>query len=520
LTRDSSRMRSTHLNLRPDSLVAAAIAGCFCVMLWSWPLVPAQDYPTWVFEGALLHDTLAGVLSGPCHLVSALPPNALAQLCIAALCSVVSPDAAGRLYLSACVLLLSAALVYLLRARDPSGQSPVAPFCLSLCLSYPLFHGFLNYLGALPALAWGIGYVLRNPRLTGVRANLVLIVLALVTYCCHGTALGVWGIVVACAVIIARDARMAGRVALCFVPALGLLGLYIAQRVEEGARLVWLKSGWLDTAAYRLRSPFRFLSIFQGLVPSFELSALRLAAPALALINTLFTLAALGLGLAWAFRRRRSEDAAERILSWSSLALLAIFLLLPHEVARLVNPAERLVLPLAFLLAAGLAGAGPCSSRRRWLRAGGWGLIALQLGYVAWTGSVTAAAMQRFEDAYRSQRQRGTVALVSDDEVPIPAARSGGGVELLTRHQPLVALLGERDQALQSVPFPTGFFRCPGRTLAGPFDLPSLRATAPSTALMLIGDPQRLGAIERALFPQFREVARGLGFRLLAQPQQ
>src|SRR6185312_1499269 len=113
-----------------------------------------------------------------------------------------SSEHAGRVYLASCVIGLIAAATYLLRsatreapAAEGGGSALLA--VLPLCAGYPLFHGFLNYLAALPILCFGLGALLRNPEARGGRGLALLLVLPVLLYACHGTALAVWGVLIA-----------------------------------------------------------------------------------------------------------------------------------------------------------------------------------------------------------------------------------------------------------------------------------------------------------------------------------
>src|SRR5260370_433026 len=79
---------------------------------------------------------------------------------------------------------------------------------------------------------------------------------------------------------------------------------------------------------------------------------------------------------------RPASGRGERWLSASLLVIAGLFVMLPHNVAKMLNPAERLLLPAACLAAAGLAGApaGALSRahRRNWMRYALYGLLGAQ----------------------------------------------------------------------------------------------------------------------------------------------
>jgi hypothetical protein len=500
--------------LPPDVVASSALVLAFLGLLWCWPVVPSQDYPAWVYEGAFLNAAWRGPVPNGCHFVDALPPNALVQIIVAVLSFVMSPDAAGRLYVSACVALLAAALVYLLRARDPSGRNLATLVCLPLFVSYPVFHGFLNYLAALPILCFGVGYLLRQPEAPGWRGSSMLVLVPLLAYCCHGTALGVWGVVLLVQLWVGRSARFARRAAIGCGPMLILVLLYTSQRLGEGAHITWLNGSFVGTLSYRLRSPFRFFGPFQGLLPTFDDPWLRRVAPLLVATDFLYVAAISFMGICWAWRARRSTEPSDRLLSGVVLVLLAVFLLLPHDVAKMLNPAERLCLPIAFFAAAGLA-APSGAPQRRWLRRLCSLLVLAQLGYLAIWGTQAALAGRDYLRAWDRFNDPAGITVVPTDAIAMPLTASTGAVWLLTRHQVLAqqGMLRDWPNGKLEAPFDTGLFRCPLLPLRS-HQVAALRAAdAPERTLMLIGgDTARANAIAEALAPIWKPIASGPGF--------
>jgi hypothetical protein len=500
--------------LKPDVRCALVFVAACELLLFAWPALPVQDAPLWIYEGALLRDVIAGQYGGPCHLVSALPPNAFAQPVIALLCTVLSPESAGRVYLGACVAAFAAGLLYLCRARDREGRSLALPLCLPLCAGYPLFHGFLNYMAALPVLCFGAGALLRNPEARGARGMLAMLVLPLLAYVCHGTAFGVWCVVLALQWWVTRSRAFALRAALGLAPVLVLIVLYAAQRSAEGASVRWLAGSVAATALYRARSPFRFFSLFQGLLPTFDDPLLRAVAPLCVALNLTYAAAISGYGLCWAWRARASADRAERLLALGVLALAALFVLMPHDVANMLNPAERLLLPAAAL---GAAGASRISARRRWPA---YALLAAQWLYLAVFGSEAARAAV----ALRAERARlgDDARVLRDDGLPLPPAAAADlslPLALLTRHQVLAmqGVLSEYAHGRGPRPFGTGLFRCPP-SAPQPADLASLRASR--SPLIVVGDSARAHALARELAPQLQLTRSGEGFWIFAPKRE
>ena len=491
-------------------------------LLLAWPVVLAQDAPLWISEAALLHAFFQTHLANGCQLAAALPPNAVSQGVISALCWIMPVELAGRLYLVACVGLFAASLVYLSRARAAASRQLALLGCLPLCVGYPLFHGFLNYMAALPALCWGTGYLLRNPQGRGLRGTCLLLVMPLLTYVCHGTAVGVWAVLVIMQLFIGRSSGFALRALPGFVPVLWLTGEYVGQRSAEGARVLWTAGGVFATILYRLRSPLRFLSVFPGFVPTFADPALRSLAPLLLVVNVGYAVGIIIYGFHWAWRSRRASDPGERWLSSSLLVLAGSFVVMPHDVANMLNPAERLVLPAACLAIVGASAAprtGQWSERRvAWVRYALCALLCVQWTYLAVWGTQAAALAQAFVDTRERYEVIAGVRVVEVDEMQLPVekidhteTRLPSTIELLTHHQVLLtqSTLDDWVHGRAIVPSQTGVFRCPAAP-ASPTDLAALRSE--KEILLLIGEPARAAAIAHALEADFQITRPGPGF--------
>jgi hypothetical protein len=502
-----------------DLLCAMLFVLAHGALLLAWPVMLAQDGPNWIAEAALLYTFVQTHAAGDCQLVTALPPNALSQGVIGLLCWVVAPELAGRFYIVLCVGLFAAALVYLCRARPGAHRQLVVVSCLPLCVGYPLFHGFLNYMAALPALCWGMGSLLRNPEGRGLRGTSQLLIMPLLTYLCHGTAVGIWAVLVFVQIAIRRSHGFTVRALLGFVPVVWLIEAYARQRSAEGAGVLWTAGGLLATVAYRLRSPLRFFSVFPGFVPTFADPALGWAAPVLTIVNVGYALAVVGCGLRWAWRARRASDLGERWLSCSLLVLTGLFVLMPHNVAKMLNPAERLLLPAACLAAAGLAGRPgghqSAARRRAWLRYAVYTLLFAQWAYLAAWGTQAASLADAFVQTRERYLNGPGVQVILADEIAVPAEYAGASpwsaVQLMPDHQVLIAQGRIEDWAhgRPIVTPDTGLFRCPPHP-AAPTDLAGLRSVR--QVLLLIGHPERAAALARALESHFRVTRPGPGF--------
>jgi hypothetical protein len=509
---------------QPDARCATLFVLAHATLLLAWPVVLAQDAPLWIAEAALLQALFQTHLAGGCRLVSALPPNAVSQGAIGLLCYIMPAELAGRLYIVACVGLFAAALVYVCRARGGPRRHIALLACLPLCVGYPLFHGFLNYLAALAALCWGVGFLLRNPEGRGAYGACVLLAMPLLTYLCHGTAVGIWAVLVIVHLWVMRSRGLALRALLGFLPVAWLIVAYIGQRHAEGASVLWTAGDALATSVYRLRAPLRFFTIFPGFDPMVDDPVLRRLAPLLMAVNVGYAVAISFYGVGWAWSARAGSDPGDRWLSSSLLVLAALFVIMPHSVAHMLNPAERLLLPAACLGAAGISGAPVgdqrCERPGARLRYALYALLGAQWMYLAIWGTQTA----RIADAFVHTRERYAVdpgvQVVQADDVQLPTARAAArlprAIELMTRHQVLLHqdVLEDWVHGRAIVPSDTGLFRCPGRPVASA-DLAALRSA--EQVLLLIGDPERASAVARALEPDFRVTRPGPGFWTLVR---
>jgi hypothetical protein len=431
----------------------------------------------------------------------------------------VPAELAGRLFIVACVGLSAAALIYLCRARGAPGGHVALLSCLPLCVGYPLFHGFLNSMAALPVLCWGIGFLLRNPEGRGPGGVCVLFTMPLLTYLCHGTAVGIWAVLLVMQVLVRRSRGLALRALLGFSPVLWLIGAYVRQRSGEGASVLWTAGDVLTTISYRLRSPLRFFSVFPGFVPTFGDPALGRLAPVLMIVNVGYAAAISFYGLRWAWRARRSPDMGERWLSASLLVLAGLFVVMPHDVAKMLNPAERLLLPAVCLGAAGLSGSsygdGSSERRRAWARVALYCLLGAQWAYLAVWGTQAATIAHAFVQTRASYVVVPGVRIVQADDVQLPIDHTPPAlpraIELMTHHQVLLHqdMLEDWTHGRRAALSDTGLFRCPVAPAASN-DLDALRAAGP--ILLLIGEPERAAALAQALEANFGVVRPGPGF--------
>jgi hypothetical protein len=172
----------------------------------------------------------------------------------------------------------------------------------------------------------------------------------------------------------------------------------------------------------------------------------------------------------------------------------------------MLNPAERLLLPLAFCGGAGLAR----SHQRQWR----WlprALVGAQLAYVALFGTRAAQAAREVAEL-RARELTFTVQAQEIAGASVP--RTAGWVALLTRHQVLAmqGILQATQRGQVVVPFATGLFRC--HVPEGePHDLHGLLQSEQS--FILLGESAQRAALWPLFAATFRVAQTGPGFALL-----
>lgn len=479
-------------------------------LFFGWQVLPLQDLPDWVFQAELFRAWLSGRLPDDYSIIAAVPPNALATVVLAGAASILGMDGAAR------ALALIAAIVVplgIIRLLGPSDwRAPRAWLPMLYGLSYPLLHGNLNSaigLGAfLIAAAWLLGRADDNELPSAWLAVLAPSLL----YVTHGIAYGMW---LALVVLTPLSTRARSRLALGIAPSMLVALHYAAGRAGHGDALVsWSEpslSAWLvykvDTA-YKQLAPFALLDPF--FVPQPVLWALVLAN--WAVVASLIALAVLKVRLAL-------KDPAARPSARSKRALVTLlfgaFMVAPNAMTGLVNPGERIVLPiLALALSLPYAPALPAVARRLAMPALA-AILAVQVLFIGAQGYRAGPALAALLRAMPAMH--GVVQLVHESHLRVAAIAQRSKDErahaALPRHYPLLraAYYAAAEQNLTVPIFETGLFKCRVSDLA----LRTLDDAARTTRdILVVGEPRRVDAIAGSL-PAHVPLAQGEYFEML-----
>jgi hypothetical protein len=211
-------------------------------------------------------------------------------------------------------------------------------------------------------------------------------------------------------------------------------------------------------------------------------------------------------------RSRASEQAHERFLACSTLALSACFFALPHDVAKMLNPAERLLLPAALIGAVGYR----ADRARAWQRAALHFILLAQAVYVLVWGTRAASAASELIAA--RQRYGFDVPVVQARQLSVaPKAPGLGAVDLLPRHQVLAmqGMLEEFQAGHLVAPFDTGLFRCVRADRNEPigWDLTALQRH--ERPLIVLGEREHTRVLVAQFGRTLRTLEVGTGFILV-----
>ncbi len=141
--------------LESRTLTAAywTAAGLFVVAYWLTPLPPGIDYPQHLALGALMRRLMDP--SSPERLVYQVTPltyNGLFHVLVAGLSFILRPELAGKLLLSAIVVLTASAFLAVVRLGDRPRW--YAFLLLPFCYSHITGWGFVNYTLGVPIALW------------------------------------------------------------------------------------------------------------------------------------------------------------------------------------------------------------------------------------------------------------------------------------------------------------------------------------------------------------------------------
>ena len=200
------------------------IAAVAVVLLLVQPFPVLHDYPEWMYQGHIAWSLLTDktTYTGLFELVPVPVPNAVSQSAIALLNSVVSPVAAGKIWLAVYFVLALFTGIYAMRSSRYSGSMQLI-FTLSIVFGPGFWNGYINFQFGLLFFAL---YILCRQR--GAAAVLLF---SLLIYFSHASVFA--GFV--CFVIVSECLLLRRmRVFAALLPALGLLFWYSIVRLSAG----------------------------------------------------------------------------------------------------------------------------------------------------------------------------------------------------------------------------------------------------------------------------------------------
>lgn len=205
------------------ALLASAALLLAAGLILITPISPLQDFNEWIYQGAAVHGVLAG--HPGMFVIKPWPvPNAVCQVLLAMLMFVLSPLAAGKLFLIAYVLGFGTVCWRL--CRRPGGGTDRAAFALLVCvavLNTDFWNGYLNFQLGLMLLMLHLLWVRDGRRLPWWHEALF----ALLMFFTHALTLAMLGVHIGW-----RAAQQRGlvrgtlRVIAVMLPALVLLAWY------------------------------------------------------------------------------------------------------------------------------------------------------------------------------------------------------------------------------------------------------------------------------------------------------
>jgi hypothetical protein len=368
------------------ALLIAALLYVAALLAWmiTQPMPALQDLGEWVFQGVVMLRLLDP--ASPFHTqfawVHAPVPNMLSQFFLMAATWAVGPFWAAK----ALVALYCGGAVWIC-GRVAKRFAPINPASLFVLLlgiaafNSCFWHGYMNFQIALLLLLLYVEW-------TAVRPPSVALVFgfSLLLFCCHAAMFAAFLLIV-----VVREWKRGKRWAIyaSLMPSLGLLGLYLRQRQRDHPTQPIHFDGLATHLAYKAYTLLK-LGPFHNFVIANGQSAKRL--PALYAtgigLNIVFFLClatVFVMGVRPMLRARLLSRPTLRI--WGALGLL--FLLLPADLAEIVNPGERFLILLVILLLLAIS-RRPTLQQLRWQSLAAWLYV---LGFALTVAQLPAASI-------------------------------------------------------------------------------------------------------------------------------
>ncbi|MBX2991725.1 MAG: hypothetical protein KF749_11240 [Bacteroidetes bacterium] len=320
----------------PVLLAAVCVTILNVLLIWAFRFLPLYDYPIWLYEVHLMRELSQPRFALFYEMVSAPVPNLGLVGIVWALSFFVPLEAAGKIFLTLCVVGLPWAFRYCVRKIADNVDTPVAYFGFPFSFNI-FFFGGQAFLFGFIVLLLVIGCSFPKLHAMKLKDWTILSFLLLVLYFIHAIAfvLAVGAFVGALAASGSKP-RNVGAFVLALVPALICMTWYYASTTgTAGGELHW--SFW-GVAQSVLKSPLLFIKSFGISTPL-----------PLTLLNGLWALALLILVSAAVIRARTGKMFDKRFALAIIIAFL-LMLLLPDVLFAVYRPGTRFGFALIFLI--------------------------------------------------------------------------------------------------------------------------------------------------------------------------
>lgn len=318
-------------------LIAAILVTILNVsLIWAFRFLPLYDYPIWLYEVHLMRELSQPWFSMVYEVVSAPVPNLGLVGIVWVLSFVVPLEAAGKIFLTLCVIGMPWAFWYCARRIAGNVETPVACFGFPFAFNI-FFFGGQAFLFGFAVLLFVIGFFFPKLNALKTRDWAVLSILFLILYFVHAIAF-VLAVVVFLGAIATSESRQRklALFVMSLVPALiCTTWYYIGATSTSGTELQW--SLW-GVAQNVVKSPLLFIKSF-GIPTPFPLT----------LLNGFWALALLFLVFA-AVMRARTSKACDKRFTIPIIILFVLMFLLPEVLFGVYRPGARFSFPLMFLI--------------------------------------------------------------------------------------------------------------------------------------------------------------------------
>lgn len=467
-----------------------------------WPILPLQDLPDWVFQAELFREWLAGRLAADYEICSAIPPNALTTVVLSGAASLIGMEKAARALALFAALLIPVGMIRLFGSSDP--RSPRAWIPLLYGLSYPLLHGNLNSAVGLGAFLIAAAWLLECADEDALPSAWGSVLVPTLLYATHGIAYAVWLALISATPLTGRARR---RLALGVAPSVLIALHYVAHRSGAGDAVM----SW-DAPSIGAWTIYKTATLYKQLAPLALFDPFFVSRPLLwsaVLVNwvvviALIAIAAIKLHKACSDDHARPSDRSKRVMV---IGLFVAFLVAPKALGGLVNPGERLVLPIVALALSLPHALELRAGVHRMAASALAAALAAQVIFVGLQGhraGIELAALLRATAALQ-----GNVQLVHEHHLRGETLEQRSEHQrdhaALPRHYPLLraVLYAAAAQKLTVPIFETGLFE--GR--ADGLLIRNLAKVMRARDTVVVGEPLRVGAIARALRASEQHVA-------------